>query len=136
MEEDFNIHKEENGRSSKEKFEKFEGKIGEYKRWRVQVEDWFFQWGDLWKHPGIQLRNALRGEAWEMVGDLKTYEIQGKEGYGKILEILDRRYSIRKECQKLNIMNEMYRIERRMKESITDYVNRFQMVYRRCKSVG
>lgn len=122
--------------NKKEKCPAFCGEKERYQEWKGKVEDWIWRCKAIDEYPGLTIRAALNGEAWELVGGLPIEEIVKPQGWEKIFAVLDQKYGTDKRREKMESMNSFFRIERTKEESMQNFVSRFDMELRRCMKFG
>ena len=116
---------------------KFEGNKKDYQEQRGKVEDWIWMWRhqNLESFPGFKLRAALKGEPWTVVAGIPRTKLASEGGVEDILEILDQKYGMERQQQKMRCQDDFVRAEREKVESIKDFVSRFDLIFRKCIAV-
>ena len=114
----------------------FNGEESEYENWKMQVEDWLELEEEELKYPGLELRLALKGRALRLSENIMREDLKKKGGERKLLEILDKAYRKDKRINKILKIEEYYKIQRKDRESIKEYVERYEHVARKCKMEG
>lgn len=125
-----------NTKNQEIKCPEFDNKRENYVEWKGKVDDWIGIVGDRVKHKGVILRSILTGEAWNLVSGIPIEELRKDEGWQDIIEIMDKKYGEDKKKEKLRVMDELYKVERRNEESIPDFISRFDQLVRKGTACG
>src|SRR5215469_1267892 len=114
----------------------FDNRRESYVEWKGKVDDWIGVVGEKVDYKGIILRSVLTGEAWNLVSGIPGEELIKKDGWKAIIDIMDKKYGEDKKKEKLRIMDEIYKVERKNEESISDFISRFDQLVRNGTSCG
>ena len=114
----------------------FDNKRESYVEWKGKVDDWIGVVGDKVTYKGVILRSVLTGEAWNLVSGIPGEELRKKDGWKGIIDIMDKKYGEDKKKEKLRVMDELYKVERRNEESIPDFISRFDQLVRKGIACG
>lgn len=114
----------------------FGGEIEQYKDWRERVEDWRQIHAEDIKFPGLEIRAALTGGAYDTVRTLDRDELKESEGYKLILGTLDEIYMKDSKMEKLTRAVTFFHIGKLDHERMKDYIVRFERLSKECEEIG
>ena len=88
----------------------------------------------MWSHKKLEgLRAALKGEPWTLVAGIPREQLATEGGAEDILEILDQKFEIDRQQQKMKCLDDFFREKG---ERIKYFVSCFDLMFRKCMTVG
>jgi len=111
----------------------FNGEREKFKQWRSKVEDWYETDGQYLEYPGLEVRQAVEGKAYEAVEDIDRRKLKESNGFQTILMNLDKIYKKDEKMERYDKTKAYYNIKQSHGESVSDYLNRFEKVRREWK---
>jgi hypothetical protein len=113
----------------------FSGEGEEYEDWKNKVEDWLIVEEKI-KYPGLEIRMALKDEAFELCKDVDREELKEKGSEKKIFDILDVVYKKDSRVDKMEKALNLFGIEKKTEETMKEYVRRYEKCSRECSKAG
>lgn len=112
---------------------RFSGRREEYETWRMKVEDWMLITEGEVRYPGVVMRMALEGKALDIAMGMDRDELKKTSGGGILLDKLDGVYRKDKVMETYSKVRSYLKIERGEKETIEEYLFRYDKVAEECK---
>ena len=114
----------------------FSGKEVDYKVWRDKVEDWMVLSQKDVKLQGLVIKQGLEGKAYEAVMSLDKAVIRGERGGEEVLKKLDELYIKEQVWDNYDRCIGYLHIRRKKKESVRDFLMRYECLARECMNTG
>jgi hypothetical protein len=114
----------------------FSGKKEEYEDWRIKVEDWLLLSEGEVKYPGVEIRLGLEGKALEVGKEMERDVLKGPDGANELMEKLDKRYRKDKMMENYIKVRNYLKVERKEKEKIEDYLQKYERLAEECKKAA
>ena len=76
----------------------------------------------------MKLRTALKVELWMLVSRLPGEQVASEGGIKDMLDMLNQKYVVDMERQKILCLDEFFRVKRGKEESVKDFVSRFNVM--------
>jgi hypothetical protein len=114
----------------------FSGKEDDFDDWRNKLEDWLILEEGNIKYPGLEIRVALKGKAYDLCKDIDRKELMKEDGKKEILKILDKTFKKDGRLDKMEKAMKLYKIEKQKEETMKEYVTRYETYSRECEKAG
>src|SRR5215469_5357384 len=130
------ISEERRGAVNRNQCPTFTGKMEEYERWKIRIEDWLLVNEDQMKYPGLEVRLALRGRAYDAVEDIDREILKDRGGEKEVFRRLDKMYLKDSRMNKIEKAFEYFKIEKKAEETMKEFIVRYEKAGKACESVG
>ena len=114
----------------------FSGKQADYVIWRDKVEDWMHLTRHEAESHGLIIKQGLDGKAYETVMSLDRSVIRGPQGGEEVIKKLDELFVKEKVWDNYDRLLGYLHISRKKKETVRDYVARYEFLEAECRRTG